>query len=92
MADTPLKSLTFPDLSDRYTIPQPYTSTPAALGTASAGSSGNFARGDHVHAKPTAADIGAIAAPVSPTAGQFLKWSGSAWVADDLPVYSGGVS
>ena len=30
--------------------------------------------------------------PSSPTTGQFLKWSGSAWVASDLPVYSGGVS
>ena len=30
--------------------------------------------------------------PTSPTTGQFLKWSGSAWVASDLPVYSGGVS
>ena len=37
----------------------PYTSNPAALGTASPGSSANYARGDHVHAKPTAADIGA---------------------------------
>ena len=40
----------------------------------------------------TAADVGAIAAPSSPTTGQFLKWSGSAWVASDLPVYNGGVS
>lgn len=37
----------------------PYTSNPAALGTASPGSSDNYARGDHVHPKPTAADIGA---------------------------------
>ena len=29
--------------------PQPYTSNPAANGTASAGSSANYARGDHVH-------------------------------------------
>ena len=33
-----------------------------------------------------------ISAPSSPTSGQFLKWNGSAWVASDLPVYSGGVS
>lgn len=129
----------------------PYTSDPEALGTASPGSSNKYARGDHVHPKPTPADIGAgtyskpsggipasdlasavqtslgkadtalqsytetdptvpswakasskpsytasevgaIAAPSSPTAGQFLKWSGSAWVASDLPVYNGGVS
>jgi len=40
----------------------------------------------------TASEVGAIAAPSSPTTGQFLKWNGSAWVASDLPVYSGGVS
>lgn len=34
-------------------IPTAYTSTPSALGTASAGSSTKWARGDHVHAKPT---------------------------------------
>lgn len=70
----------------------PYTSNPAALGTASPGSSDNYARGDHVHAMPTPADIGAIAAPVSPSSGQFLSWNGSAWVAASLPVYTGGVS
>lgn len=43
-------------------IPSPYTSTPAALGTASAGSSANYARGNHVHAMPTAADVGAAPA------------------------------
>lgn len=69
----------------------PYTSNPAALGTASPGSSDNYSRGDHVHAMPTAADVGAIAAPVSPVSGQFLSWNGSAWVAADLPVYNGGV-
>lgn len=39
----------------------PYTSTPADLGTASAGSSDKYARGDHVHKMPTPADIGAVA-------------------------------
>lgn len=33
-----------------------------------------------------------IAAPNSPTTGQFLSWNGSAWVAASLPVYNGGVS
>lgn len=32
---------------------EPYTSNPAALGAASPGSSDKYARGDHVHAKPT---------------------------------------
>lgn len=40
---------------------EPYTSTPADLGTASAGSSDKYARGDHVHKLPTPADIGAVA-------------------------------
>lgn len=53
MANTPLKSLTFPGLTDTYTVAQPSSSTPADLGTAAAGSSGEFARADHVHNKPT---------------------------------------
>lgn len=36
----------------------PYTSNPAPLGTASPGSSDDYARGDHVHAMPTLRDIG----------------------------------
>lgn len=43
-------------------VPSAYTSAPAALGTASAGSSGNWARGDHVHPKPSLSDLGAAAA------------------------------
>lgn len=68
----------------------PYTSNPAALGTASPGSSDDYARGDHVHPKPTAADIGAIAAPQSPSSGQFLVYNGSAWVAMSLSTWQGG--
>lgn len=34
----------------------------------------------------------AIAKPASPTSGQYLMWNGSAWVAQTLPVYNGGVS
>ena len=40
----------------------------------------------------TTAAEGAITAPSSPTTGQYLKWNGSAWVADTLPLYNGGVS
>lgn len=40
----------------------PYTSDPAALGTASPGASANYSRGDHVHPKPSASDIGAAPA------------------------------
>lgn len=39
----------------------PYDSNPAALGTAAPGVSEDYARGDHVHPKPSAADIGALA-------------------------------
>lgn len=38
-----------------------------------------------------ASDVGAIAAPVGPTSGDYLTWNGSAWVASALPVYNGGV-
>lgn len=39
---------------------EPYTSNPADLGSsASPGSSNKFSRGDHVHKKPTPAEIGA---------------------------------
>lgn len=46
--------------SDIPSVPQPYNSNPAALGTPSPGSSNEFSRGDHSHAKPTysKSDIG----------------------------------
>lgn len=68
----------------------PYTSTPAALGTASAGSSDAYARGDHVHQMPTASQVGAISAPSSPATGAFLVWDGSAWTAQTLSTWQGG--
>lgn len=40
----------------------PYTSTPAMDGTASAGSSANFAKGDHVH--PTDTSLAPLASPI----------------------------
>lgn len=43
-------------------VPSAYTSTPAALGTASPGSSAKWAKGDHVHAMPSASDVGAAPA------------------------------
>ena len=72
------------------TGPSPYTSNPAALGSASPGSSDNYSRGDHVHPKPSAADLGVIAAPSSPSSGDFLVYNGSAWVAQSLSVWNGG--
>lgn len=44
-------------------VPSAATATPAALGTAAVGSSTKYAREDHVHQKPTAADIGAYVKP-----------------------------
>lgn len=44
------------------TVPSAYTSTPSALvGTASPGSSAQWARGDHAHKLPTPSEIGAVA-------------------------------
>lgn len=43
-------------------IPLAFNGTPAALGTAAAGSSDTYARGDHVHQAPTPAEIGAATA------------------------------
>lgn len=41
------------------TIPSASSTTPQNLGTAAAGSSTDYSRADHVHNKPTAADVGA---------------------------------
>lgn len=41
------------------TVPTADSNTPQALGTASAGSSTSWSRGDHVHPMPSAADVGA---------------------------------
>lgn len=117
--------------------PSPYTSNPAALGTASAGSSADYSRGDHVHPMPSAgdvgalpstttyvssfngstgavtysapvtsvngstgavtlsipssaADVGAIAAPSSPTVGDFLVYTNNGWAAMSLSTWQGG--
>jgi hypothetical protein len=43
-------------------VPSASTATPQALGTAAAGTSADFARADHVHAMPSASDVGAAAA------------------------------
>jgi len=72
------------------TVPSAYTSTPAALGTASAGSATAWAKGDHVHAMPSAADVGAIASPSSPSVGDFLVYTSNGWAAQSLSTWSGG--
>jgi hypothetical protein len=42
-------------------VPSASTATPSALGVAAAGTSNDFARADHVHAMPSASDVGAAA-------------------------------
>ena len=64
----------------------PYTSNPAMNGTASPGTSDNYARGNHVHPS----DTSKITAPASPETGAFLVYNGSAWVAQTLSVWQGG--
>ena len=71
----------------------PYTSNPAALGTASPGSVNKYSRGDHVHPLPTAsaigalpssttaADIGGIEEPPTATEGQILTYGANGWEA-----------
>jgi hypothetical protein len=41
-------------------VPSASTATPSALGVPAAGTASEFARGDHVHAMPTASDVGAV--------------------------------
>jgi hypothetical protein len=43
------------------TIPTASSTVPAALGTAAVGTGTTYARADHVHAMPTAANVGALA-------------------------------
>ena len=54
--------------------------------------SGNYYHLVSIDRIPTAADVGAIPAPASPTNGQYLKWNGSAWIAADAPGGGGGVT
>lgn len=69
---------------------EPYDSNPAALGAASPGVSDQYARGDHVHQKPTADDLGVIAAPANPSSGDFLMWDGATWSAQTIQTWTGG--
>jgi hypothetical protein len=65
----------------------PYSGTPASIGTATAGTSTDYARGDHVHAGALA-DLSDVAS-TAPSSGQVLAWGGSEW-APATP--SGGAS
>jgi hypothetical protein len=67
--------------------PSPSSSTPQPIGTATAGTSLDYSRGDHVHAAALA-DLSDVAS-TAPTSGQVLAWGGSEW-APATP--SGGAS
>ena len=72
-------------------VPAAATTAPANLGASAAvGNGTTWARSNHVHKRPTAAEVGAIPAPSSPTSGQFLGFDGSAWIATNAP--GGGAS
>ena len=53
-----------------------FDGTPAALGAAGAGTATELARGDHVHAMPSAGDVGAVGTATSITAGTALAGGG----------------
>ena len=72
-ADDSLNNTTISQLLSLVSVPTAYTSNPAALGTASPGSSAKYSRGDHVHPMPSASDVGAVAvAQGVGHAGEFL--------------------
>ena len=54
----------------------PSNTTPNALGTANAGTSADYSRGDHVHAMPSASDVGAVPTARTITAGTGLSGGG----------------
>ena len=68
--------------------PAPSNTTPQAIGTASAGTSAEYSRADHVHAAALSA-LSDVTAP-SPATQQVLKWGGSAWSPSPVDPYSVG--
>jgi hypothetical protein len=56
--------------------------TPEALGVAGPGSSSESSRADHVHAMPSAADVGAPVLVGTPTAGNIAAWDSATAIED----------
>lgn len=54
-------TISYNNLSDKPSIPSARLSTPANLGTATAGTGTTFSREDHIHNMPTASQVGALA-------------------------------
>jgi hypothetical protein len=72
-------------------IPDPSTATPQALGSASAGTSDDYSRGDHIHAAPALNDLSNVSA-ATPSDNDVLTFdtATSTWVAGAAA--AGGVS
>lgn len=83
-AAAPVQSVNGDTGAVTITVPAAASSgTPAMDGTASRGSSTQYARADHVHPS----DTSKITAPSSPATGAFLVYNGSAWVAQTLATW-----
>ena len=68
-----------------YVVGQAASVAPAALGTAAVGTSTRFARADHAHALPTAANVGAIATTaLTTTAPSALAGTAAAGVSTNV--------
>ena len=88
-AQAPVQSVNGQTGTVSLSIPAASTTAPANLAAnAAVGTGTTWARSNHVHKLPTAADVGAMAAVTGTTAGQVLTWTGSAWAAQALPVPS----
>lgn len=72
---TPVNILTDNFASKSHGTHVTYGTSAAALGTSSAGTSDSVSRSDHVHAMPTAANVGAIAKPSSTTVNTIARYS-----------------
>jgi hypothetical protein len=90
--DLPDQSGTIAVTSDIVAPPDPSTATPQALGTASAGTSDDYSRGDHVHAAPALNDLSNVSA-ATPSDNDVLVFdtATSTWVAA-APSGGGGAS
>jgi len=64
------------DLSANRTLSANFSSSAAALGTSSAGTATTVSRGDHVHAMPSAANVGAVPTARTISAGNGLTGGG----------------
>jgi hypothetical protein len=90
------RTLTVPDknitIADDADIPDPSAATPQALGTAAAGTSDDYSRGDHVHAAPALNDLSNVSA-ATPSDNDVLVFdtATSTWVAE-APAAGGGSS